>query len=158
MSEREETYDEYLDRKEQHDLDSALARIAEQAAEVERLRECLRIAGLQAFMRDRPPSEVAEHLRSVMASHVEAADKAESERDRLAADVAEWVKGHRVRGGGIAADRIQANALRRMVGLLPDDGYAHCPECGARMCMDQDELLCGNQRCPAPARDGREKP
>lgn len=43
-------------------------RIAELLAENERLRECLRIAGLQCFMRDGAPSEVAEHMRSVAAS------------------------------------------------------------------------------------------
>ncbi|KKN18693.1 hypothetical protein LCGC14_0953090 [marine sediment metagenome] len=32
------------------------------------LAECMHVASLQAFMRGRPPMEVAEHLRSVVAS------------------------------------------------------------------------------------------
>ena len=36
--------------------------------EVERMRECLRIAGLQAFMRGRAPKEVAKHLHEVSSS------------------------------------------------------------------------------------------
>ena len=45
-----------------------------------RLAECMRIAGLQAFMRDRDPAEVAEHLRDVAESWGEnAKDCAECE-------------------------------------------------------------------------------
>lgn len=40
-------------------------------AEVERLRECLRRAGRRAFMRGRPPEEVAAHLEEIAASWAE---------------------------------------------------------------------------------------
>jgi len=46
--------------------------------EVKRLRECMREAGLQCFMRDRTPDEVAGHMRSVMDSYAKAADEAEA--------------------------------------------------------------------------------
>lgn len=47
--------------------------------ENERLRECLRIAGLQAFMSNRPPEEVAEHLKEVSSSW----EEFEKENNRL---------------------------------------------------------------------------
>jgi len=56
-------------------------------AEVRRLRECLQIAGIQAFMRDKPPEEVADHLRSVMASYVKAAEEAEVRVKELEAEL-----------------------------------------------------------------------
>jgi hypothetical protein len=59
--------------------DRLAAERAEHADEVARLRECLRIAGLHAFMRVRPPDEVAAHLHMVLRSHSDAADKAEAE-------------------------------------------------------------------------------
>lgn len=49
------------------------------AAELDHLRECMRIAGLQAFKRDRPPQEVAEHLRDVISSY-ETATKTSEQR------------------------------------------------------------------------------
>lgn len=72
-----------------HDLDTLPQRLAdfaaslrsslaEKEAECERPRRCLCKAGLKAFMRDKSPDEVADHLQSVISSHVEAADKAES--------------------------------------------------------------------------------
>lgn len=59
------------------------AKVREHEAEIARLKECMRHAGLTAFMRDRPPEEVAEHLRSVIASHVDAADEAEAKVARM---------------------------------------------------------------------------
>jgi hypothetical protein len=49
--------------------------------EVDHLRECMRQAGLTAFMRGRSPQEVGDHLRSVLQSY---ADKITDlqERDR----------------------------------------------------------------------------
>lgn len=47
--------------------------------EVKRLRECLRRAGLKAFLSERPPEEVAEHLRDVSASWAEAINTIKSE-------------------------------------------------------------------------------
>lgn len=34
------------------------------------LRECMKVAGLQAFMRDKKPEEVAEHLKRVAVSWI----------------------------------------------------------------------------------------
>lgn len=64
---------------------AAMADCDELRADVERLRECMRMAGLAAFMRDGEPGDVAEHLRSVIASHDEAATKAEAELAALKA-------------------------------------------------------------------------
>jgi hypothetical protein len=49
----------------------------EALAEVERLRECMRRAGLAAFLRDRSPEDVAEHLHQVMQSYTEHIDDLE---------------------------------------------------------------------------------
>jgi hypothetical protein len=54
-------------------------------AEIQRLRECMRRAGLAAFQRDRTPAEVADHLGDVIASYAGAADKAEAENAKLRA-------------------------------------------------------------------------
>ena len=43
--------------------------------EAERLRECLRTAGLRCFMRDGSPADVAKHMQSVAASWSDAGDR-----------------------------------------------------------------------------------
>ena len=56
---------------------------------VERVREAeerLNRAGLAAFMRGRPPEEVADHLQMVVQSYEDRAEKAEAERDELRAE------------------------------------------------------------------------
>ena len=69
---------------------NAVAVVSERAlAEVERLRECLKVAGLQAFLRDRPQEEVADHLRRVIGSYDDAATRAEAEVKRLRGLIAE---------------------------------------------------------------------
>ena len=67
-------------------------------AEVKRLRECMRLAGLQAFMHDKNPEEIASHLKYVMDSYVDHEKKLEAEvkrlrkeRDRLR-DEASWLE------------------------------------------------------------------
>ncbi len=44
----------------------------EQAQEIERLKDCMKRAGLEAFMRNGTPVEVAAHLRSVAIANLEA--------------------------------------------------------------------------------------
>ncbi len=68
----------------------ALAEQIEAAGkEIARLTECMRIAGLQAFMRDRDPSEVAKHLHDVAKSWV----GVERDRDAMRPVVLAAVKG-----------------------------------------------------------------
>ena len=56
-------------------------------AEVKRLRECMRLAELQAFMRDKNPEEIASHLKYVMNSYADHEKKLEAEVKRLR----EWI-------------------------------------------------------------------
>lgn len=53
------------------------------APDRDRLRECMRRAGLTAFIRDGEPEDVANHLRGVIQSYIDATEKAERERDAL---------------------------------------------------------------------------
>ena len=50
-------------------------------AEIERLRECMRQAGLAAFMKGRDPAEVGDHLRGVLASYTDEIERLRAERD-----------------------------------------------------------------------------
>lgn len=56
-------------------------------AEVDRLTECMRVAGLQCFMRHGAPEKVAEHLRMVAASWTEHEAKLATERDAARTEV-----------------------------------------------------------------------
>lgn len=74
--------------------------------EVARLRECLRVAGLQAFMRDKSPEEIAEHLRMVAESYMGTEKEIKDLRKRLRWAL-EWMEREGVqpkyddpRGGG----------------------------------------------------------
>lgn len=64
------------------DIRATLDALDASEREAERLRECMRMAGLAAFLRAGDPCEVAEHLRGVIESYDQAARRAESERDQ----------------------------------------------------------------------------
>jgi hypothetical protein len=63
--------------------DEAVARAERAEADRDELAECMNRAGMQAFMRGRPPAEVADHLQRVIDSYDAAARAAEQERDEL---------------------------------------------------------------------------
>lgn len=51
--------------------------------EVERLTECMSVAGLQCFIRGGAPERVAEHMRRVVSSWMENEAKLTTERDAM---------------------------------------------------------------------------
>lgn len=57
--------------------------------EVERLRSCLDSAGMQCFMRDGKPEEVAAHMQSVAASHLAEVERLRAENEKLRAKLDE---------------------------------------------------------------------
>lgn len=66
--------------------------------EVARLRECLRVAGLQAFMRDKPPEEIAEHFHMVFESYMGMEKEIKDLQKRLRWAL-EWMERERVQPG-----------------------------------------------------------
>lgn len=82
MLENEVTVDKLrADNNERHTaLSDALAR-------VKGLEECMRMAGLLAFMSGRPPREIAAHLQDVMQSYVDATKNAEARVAQLEAEL-----------------------------------------------------------------------
>jgi len=56
--------------------------------EVARLRECLLVAGLQAFLRERDPEDVAEHLRKVLKSYTDEIARLSAALDTACKDAA----------------------------------------------------------------------
>jgi hypothetical protein len=62
-----ETYEEACELAEAYEAEQE-KRIAELEAETNRLRECMRIAGLECFMRKGSPESVAQHMHEVATS------------------------------------------------------------------------------------------
>jgi hypothetical protein len=57
-------------------------------AEIKRLAECMEVAGLRCFMRGRPASEVADHMRMVAKSWDDEIARMTTERDAARAGIA----------------------------------------------------------------------
>jgi len=106
-------------------------KVAHLTAEVKRLRECLHIAGLQAFMRDKSPEEVAAHLQMVIVSHTEATDKAEAEVKRLRGEREGKAEGLRETEYVAGYRDGWADCVSRVVtSLTPTDLHTMVPEDG----------------------------
>lgn len=63
-------------------------RIAELEQETARLRECMRIAGLECFMREGPPEAVAKHMGQIIESYTKRVAELEHERMMLQGSIA----------------------------------------------------------------------
>jgi|GEM_PF-5166100 len=72
-----------------YEIHATKREVAGLEAEVERLRRCMDVAGLQAFMRGKGSQYVADHLREVAESWGEI-EKQRNELVRVLADLFEW--------------------------------------------------------------------
>lgn len=93
-------------------------------AEIERLRACMKKAGLAAFMRDGDPEAVAEHLRSVIDSY----EKPAAECSRLQAEAAEHIRAKLLAMATAAAAQVECERLQERVRVLRRVVVTHVAE------------------------------
>ena len=97
---------------------------------------------MAAFMRGRPPEEVAEHLHAVIASHAKAADAAEAEVARLKAELLKEADKHFAGARAVLKDALVEGERRPVIcETCHGTGLVHAYS-ATDTCSD-----CGNDGC-----------